>query len=211
MKCFLWVAKSVFLLGCCLIGTLAHETSSEKILIRDITALTLVPGLMTSGRRVAAVPQAQCRDGHCDLNTQIDVIRCKNDGFDGNDVQWSCRAHGLPSTYTLTRVVVSCEGYDYPTDKYVLVNSCGVSYSISRKRGSPLSAPSAPHRRSSPSSISSSSQNYYPSGNTEGDNLNKQHHQGEFSYVSAWAKFGTFILVGVLVYHFCSSRGERRD
>lgn len=40
--------------------------------------------------------------------------------------QWECKAE-LDSKYQFGRIQVSCEGYEYPDDPYVLRGSCGVS------------------------------------------------------------------------------------
>ena len=41
--------------------------------------------------------------------------------------QWKCDAQ-LPKEYKLVETTVSCEGYDYPDDPYILAGSCGVSF-----------------------------------------------------------------------------------
>ena len=41
-------------------------------------------------------------------------------------LQWECKAE-LDSKYKFGRIQVSCEGYDYPDDPYILRGSCGVS------------------------------------------------------------------------------------
>ena len=41
-------------------------------------------------------------------------------------LQWECKAD-MDSAYQFGRLQVSCEGYDYPDDPYVLRGSCGVS------------------------------------------------------------------------------------
>ena len=40
--------------------------------------------------------------------------------------QWECKTE-MDSKYRFGRLDVSCEGYDYPEDPYVLRGSCGVS------------------------------------------------------------------------------------
>ena len=99
------------------------------MLLSSVRALTLYPGRLTTGRRSAPVPQLRCQHGDaCDKHVP-EVIRCRNDGTDGRDAQWTCVA-ALDSRYRLGRVEVSCEGYDYPDDPYVLVGSCGLEYAL---------------------------------------------------------------------------------
>ncbi|KAJ3068566.1 Store-operated calcium entry-associated regulatory factor [Podochytrium sp. JEL0797] len=59
----------------------------------------------------------------------IDTMQCYNRGFDGRDVQWECRAE-LENFYKFGTTDVSCEGYSYADDKYVLAGSCGVEYTL---------------------------------------------------------------------------------
>ena len=61
-----------------------------KVLMKDVTVLTLYEGQMTSGRRSSPVPQLNCVGGsakHADFKPA--VVQCYNRGFDGRDVQVS--------------------------------------------------------------------------------------------------------------------------
>ena len=40
--------------------------------------------------------------------------------------QWECKTD-MDNAYRFGQVEVSCEGYDYPEDPYILKGSCGVS------------------------------------------------------------------------------------
>ena len=40
-------------------------------------------------------------------------------------LQWECKTD-MDSQYRFGEIAVSCEGYDYPDDPYVLKGSCGV-------------------------------------------------------------------------------------
>jgi hypothetical protein len=55
---------------------------------------------------------------------------CKNMGASDKDVVWECTGYGLTPGYTLSHSDVSCEGYDYQNDPYILKGSCGVFYSV---------------------------------------------------------------------------------
>ena len=110
-----------------LTGFLCTVAASNKIKLTDIKTLTLKVGHQTTGRRSSPVPQLQCTGHLC--NYAPDVIQCTNKGTDGIDVQWACEAD-LPETLSLSLHSVNCEGYDYPTDPYVLIGSCGLSYHL---------------------------------------------------------------------------------
>ena len=38
----------------------------------------------------------------------------------------------MPVEFKFGKVQVSCEGYDYPDDPYILAGSCGLEYTIDR-------------------------------------------------------------------------------
>ncbi|KAI1238453.1 hypothetical protein IHE44_0013185 [Lamprotornis superbus] len=58
-----------------------------------------------------------------------EVVQCYNKGWDGYDVQWQCRAD-LENAYRFGQMEVSCEGYDYPDDPYILRGSCSLLFSL---------------------------------------------------------------------------------
>ena len=111
------------------IGGAAAQHKSIKM--GDVKALTLKKGEFTTGKRSTPVMQLQCHGSFC--NHAPDVVQCLNVGFDGNSVQWECKAD-LPEWLSFKDSDVNCEGYEYPTDPYILVGSCGMSY---RLKGSP--------------------------------------------------------------------------
>ena len=121
--------KIVYILLCAIIFQ-ASITNAEKVKITDVKALTFKKGLMTTGRRSAPLPQLQC-NGHLCLHSP-ETIQCVNVGSNGNNMQWKCEAD-LPETLSLridAHRGVNCEGYEYPTDPYILYGSCGLTYSI---------------------------------------------------------------------------------
>ncbi|KAF2790814.1 DUF1183-domain-containing protein [Melanomma pulvis-pyrius CBS 109.77] len=111
-------------------GALALR-SGNKIKLSNVQSLTLRSGLKTSHRRVPAMPQLSCVGGSARGLYEVDVMRCKNAGYDYNeeDIQWTCTAT-LPEEFKLGSTEVICEGYDSPDDPYVLKGSCGVEYRL---------------------------------------------------------------------------------
>jgi len=104
--------------------------SADKVKLKDIEVLTLRNGQFTKGRRSPGVLQLSCVGGTagCGAFTP-QVVQCYNKGSDGFDVQWECKTD-MDNAYRFGRVEVSCEGYDYPDDPYVLKGSCGLEYTI---------------------------------------------------------------------------------
>lgn len=61
---------------------------SDRILLRDVEALTLYSDRYTTSRRLDPIPQLKCVGGTagCDAYTPK-VVQCQNKGWDGYDVQ----------------------------------------------------------------------------------------------------------------------------
>ncbi|XP_055972768.1 store-operated calcium entry-associated regulatory factor [Sorex fumeus] len=102
----------------------------DRILLRDIKALTLHDDRYTTSRRLDPIPQLKCVGGTagCDSYTPK-VVQCQNKGWDGYDVQWECKTD-LDIAYKFGKTVVSCEGYESAEDQYVLRGSCGLEYQL---------------------------------------------------------------------------------
>ena len=74
----------------------------------------------------------QCRGGTAGCGAFVpEVVQCYNRGSDGLDVQWECKTD-MDNKYRFGKISVSCEGYDYPDDPYILAGSCGLDYTIDR-------------------------------------------------------------------------------
>lgn len=112
----------------------------EKVKLTDIETLILRDGEMTTGRRSSPVKQLSCSGEYCHARPQ--QVVCKNIGHDGQDVTWQCTAEDMIQLKFGYDLDVQCEGYEYPDDPYVLVGSCGLSYSLKLKNPSNASPPS---------------------------------------------------------------------
>nr|XP_060618677.1 store-operated calcium entry-associated regulatory factor [Anolis sagrei ordinatus] len=111
-------------------GLVRAWAQPERVLLREVQALTLYPGKNTNYRRSSPVPQLQCTGGSAGCGAYApDVVQCYNKGWDGYDVQWECKAD-LDAAYRFGKIEVSCEGYDYPDDPYILKGSCGLEYTL---------------------------------------------------------------------------------
>ncbi|XP_055002056.1 store-operated calcium entry-associated regulatory factor isoform X1 [Sorex araneus] len=111
-------------------GPAAGWNDPDRILLRDVKALTLYYDRYTTSRRLDPIPQLKCVGGTagCDSYTPK-VIQCQNKGWDGYDVQWECKTD-LDIAYKFGKTVVSCEGYESSEDQYVLRGSCGLEYQL---------------------------------------------------------------------------------
>ena len=111
---------------------LALVIQAQKIKFRDIQALTFRKDEQTKFKRSYAVPQLVCVGNLCPSKHLPEIVQCQNVGFDGSQVQWKCTAE-LDNSIILKETTVICEGYSHKDDEYVLVGSCGLEYSLSKR------------------------------------------------------------------------------
>jgi len=100
----------------------------SRIALDSIPALTFYKNSLTAARRTSPIAQLICIGKPCALY-QTEVVRCKNIGGSGVDVDWKCEAD-LPSSLRFGKVEVSCEGWSGPGDPYVMKGSCSLEYQL---------------------------------------------------------------------------------
>ena len=119
--------------------TFSYTTNSNRVLLQDIEAVTFKTGGLTTD----LYPQISCKGLYCDesWNYDINSIQCVNKGFDGKGIQWECSAvvnnKNERYTYKISNYQVTCKGYDYPDDPYILHGSCSVEYTLDRNTNKP--------------------------------------------------------------------------
>lgn len=117
-----------FMLIALVLGVVVVE-AKNAVRLQDVSVLTFTKGEYTEGRRRSGIEQLRCVGGGAKGQYEPYTAMCKNLGFDGRDVAWKCEAD-LPAEFTLGKVTVSCEGFDYPEDSYVLKDSCALEYNL---------------------------------------------------------------------------------
>lgn len=126
------MSRGVFLVGLLFVVLLkeGYGAYPERILLQDIQVITLNQGKYTNARRSAPILQLKCTGGTAGCSAYVpQVVQCYNRGSDGYDVQWECKTE-MEKAYRFGQLEVSCEGYDYPDDPYVLKGSCGLEYKL---------------------------------------------------------------------------------
>jgi hypothetical protein len=111
-----------------LLTTAAAAAAPDRIALREITALTLQAGELTTARRTPAVYQLQCRGSACTWAAPH-TVQCVNTGNDGVVPQWACTAE-LRNGVRFGPMAVVCEGYDHAGDSSVLAGSCALEYEL---------------------------------------------------------------------------------
>ncbi|KAF6084850.1 store-operated calcium entry associated regulatory factor [Phyllostomus discolor] len=113
-----------------IVGPAEGWKDPDRILLRDVKALTLHHDRYTTSRRLDPIPQLRCVGGTAGCASYTPkVVQCQNKGWDGYDVQWECKTD-LDMAYKFGKTEVSCEGYESSEDQYVLRGSCGLEYSL---------------------------------------------------------------------------------
>jgi len=109
----------------------------DKVKLSDVKTLTLSQGKKTTGRRSAPVQQLNCIGGSARKQShEINRVQCYNMGVDDKgDVQWKCDAD-MSNNLKFGELEVTCEGYSYPDDPYILAGSCGLEYTLEYTSGS---------------------------------------------------------------------------
>jgi len=119
-------------LGVLLALPAASAQQHRRILQSDVRSLTFQVSKMTTGRRLAHVPQmvsVSPRGAHSSS------AMCTNSGrTDADGIVWDCKAR-LPDGAELDGLMVSCEGWGNSRDKYILDGSCQLRYSASVRGG----------------------------------------------------------------------------
>nr|ACD37556.1 7TM protein 66 [Adineta vaga] len=113
----------------CLAFHLVQGGNQQSVLLENVQTLTLYKGQKTQARRVSSIPQLKCVGGSAKNAFEPDVVQCYNRGSNGIDIQWECTAE-MPKKFKFGKLSVSCEGYNYPEDPYILAGSCGLEYSL---------------------------------------------------------------------------------
>ena len=121
---------SLTLILLCVLSCSAQSHFS-KILLQNEEKIVLRDGQMTNARRVSPIPQLRCMGGSagCRSTPTPNLVICSNIGSQGGEVRWECEAD-FDQRYRFGRIQVSCEGYEYPDDPYILKDSCGLEYEI---------------------------------------------------------------------------------
>lgn len=109
----------------------AHPWGGKKVKLKDVEVLTLRQGQYTTGRRSSPVPQLTCLGGSAGCQNAPAVVQCYNRGSDGYSTQWECKAD-MSKSQKFGTVEVTCEGYDYADDDYILAGSCGLEYRLEK-------------------------------------------------------------------------------
>ncbi|KAJ3452505.1 hypothetical protein M0813_17361 [Anaeramoeba flamelloides] len=106
------------------------QSHFEAVYINDIKKLTFQQNTLTASRRSSPIFQITCIDDGpigCPHEFIPKEVVCTNSGIIEDNVQWECDAI-LDPQVTFLDVFVSCEGFRYKNDKYVLSGSCGVNF-----------------------------------------------------------------------------------
>lgn len=119
-----------------------YNYNHDRILLQDVHVLTFKNGQRTIDNYSSTM---KCKGFYC-LDTlpdcYVDSVQCTNKGLSQNhDVNWKCEAVVINYNNNFDCIVrdfqVTCKGYDYPTDPYILRDSCSITYTLDKNRNYP--------------------------------------------------------------------------
>ncbi|KAJ8907078.1 hypothetical protein NDN08_003560 [Rhodosorus marinus] len=119
------------------VSSLCRADDPQRVLIDSISALSFAEGLYTKGRRERPRPQLECVGGSAEKGGEHPhLVRCVNRGrpSSGRDIQWECEALMDKNVY-IDYIVVHCEGFSGPTDKFIVRDSCYLEYKLEFGQG----------------------------------------------------------------------------
>lgn len=109
----------------------------DRIYLPAVSSLFFTVGQYTASRRDLPRPQLNCRIGCEEAEREPTRVDCFNQGLEveagpesSSDVDWMCHASPPVHGYDIANEVISCEGYAYPGDAYVLRGSCYLTYDL---------------------------------------------------------------------------------
>lgn len=94
--------------------------------LESYDSLTFYKGYYTSGGSTQ-LPQLMNVGSFTKYNPSS--VYCKNTGFDGVDVSWSCTAYGLPKNVQMYDELVSCESVE-GSPSYIYAGSCILKFKL---------------------------------------------------------------------------------
>lgn len=103
---------------------------NTRVLKTDVQSIVFKKAQLTTGRRIAPIQQMICIGAHCTSHNLATSAICRNQGHDefGN-INWECDVV-TPNGFKVGDTFVSCEGYDYADDRYILAGSCSLTYEL---------------------------------------------------------------------------------
>jgi len=108
----------------------SNKANYAAVLMRDVKVITLHKDQYNAYRRTSPIQQLNCVGGSASSEShKVQTVQCYNMGYNGSDYDWKCEAQ-LDSHLKLGKATVSCEGYDYPDDPYILTGSCGLEFTL---------------------------------------------------------------------------------
>uniref|UniRef100_A0A7S1KQ91 Store-operated calcium entry-associated regulatory factor n=1 Tax=Percolomonas cosmopolitus TaxID=63605 RepID=A0A7S1KQ91_9EUKA len=131
-----FLSSTLFLLLVLLLSlgvTITRQDNAKRILESDITDLELSASRRAKCQRACpAPPQIQCNPNFGETCQHgITHAHCVNEGSDSKGhVKWRCAHNAHLKKVALSRVHISCEGWNGPDDDYVLDGSCALEYGL---------------------------------------------------------------------------------
>lgn len=106
--------------------------SPQRVLMKDVTALTFSKNKLTEKHRGDQLPQLVCVGGSGKSEqASVSSAFCKNVGWDGSQVIWECDMK-LPKHLALGEFTVTCEGWQKGDAEWIASGTCNLEYELNK-------------------------------------------------------------------------------
>lgn len=179
----------------------------QRIREQDVQVLTLKPNTLTTGRRNNPIQQLTCVGGDaCSHANKITSMQCENKGWDGTTINWRCEAI-MDDYYRLGKTEISCEGYDYAGDPYILAGSCAAEYELwfTQKYRDSLRPQNNNQQTTKTTTTTTLSQNVplYTHNTIHNHHVHSTNLSSDDSFIGLFGLFLLICLIGLLICALC--------
>jgi SOCE-associated regulatory factor of calcium homoeostasis len=120
-------------------ATFGNDLAGDRIYFPSVSSLSFSADQIAIARRGAPHPQLTCVGGAAADTNQVAFVDCYNVGLVESDSDhdshglvplWSCIPSPAIQNVEISDPLITCEGYSYDGDRYVLRNSCYLTYCL---------------------------------------------------------------------------------
>jgi len=126
--------KILLCIGVVCVGVVLSSAppTGDRILQTDVKMLKFKAGEYAVNTRTNEdIPRLSCAYNPLGDDSRLPTsVTCRNKGLDDRgNIIWKCEAE-MDKSLEFDNLQVSCEGYDFPGDKYIRAGSCALTYTL---------------------------------------------------------------------------------
>jgi len=197
--------KVLLCIGVVAVAVWSAPAGGDAMLLSDVKTLQFRAGEYAVNTRTPEdIPRLTCAYNPLEGKVRTpDNVICKNKGLDdGGNVVWKCEAD-MDDALAFDNIQVSCEGYNFPGDKYIRAGSCALTYTLKL-------TPAAKNKYNAPPNAE-----HYNVRVPRGDANPPPHYvqTGAVKATSGWTFTNVLILVLVcaVIIRCCCKKGKKKN